>query len=258
MNTSAGSVRHGVDLTRVLVSRDIRLKYRRSVLGMVWSQLAPLAQLVILSFVFSHVVKLGIPHYPVFLFVGLLPWFWFADSVVGSTGCVITHRDLLRRPRFPNALLPPITIATQLVYYVLALPVLLIVVAAVTHRVPYTVVALPLIVVAQFLVCLGPCFVLAAVNVRFRDMTHLVAIAVVLLFYATPIFYQRSSVPSRYQWLYAINPMAQLMDAYRAVFLGGHWPSWGILALISLIGAALAVVGVAVYRRLEDQFYDDL
>jgi len=256
--TQRRSINHGFDVVRVLVERDIRLRYRRTFLGMTWSQLAPLAQLAILSFVFSHVVKLGIPHYPVFLFIGLLPWFWFADSVVGSTACVITHRDLLRRPRFPADLLPPVTIATQLVYFVLALPVLLAVVAIATGGIPVTAVALPLVIVAQFLVILGPCYLLAAVNVRFRDMTHLVGIAIILLFYATPIFYQRSSVPARYQHLYALNPMAQLMDAYRDALLYDRWPNLAILALLCGIGIAATAVGVAIYRRFEDQFYDDL
>ncbi len=250
--------RQHVDLARVLIERDIRLRYRRSVLGMAWSQLAPLAQLAILSFVFSHVVNLGIPDYPVFLFVGLLPWFWFADSTVGATGAVIAHRDLIRRPRFPAALLPPVTVATQLVYFVFALPVLLVIVVVVTDRVPVTALALPLVVLAQFLICLGPCYVLAALNVRFRDMTHLVGIAIALLFYATPIFYQRSSVPASYQWLYAINPLAHLMEAYRDVILYGRWPDWLGLVVLCVIGAAATAVGLRIYLAFEDQFYDDV
>jgi lipopolysaccharide transport system permease protein len=225
---------------------------------MAWSQIAPLAQLGILSFVFSHVVRLGIRDYPVFLFVGLLPWLWFADSVVGCTGSVIAHRDLIRKPSFPVGVIPVVTVATQLVYFTFAVPALLAVVVIVTGRLPVTAIALPAILLAQFLVCLGPCYVLAAVNIRFRDMTHLVAIAVSLLFYATPIFYRRSSVPSRYDLLYALNPMAHLIDAYRTVFLDGRWPNLGMLALLCLAGAAGARVGYAVYRALEHQFYDEL
>jgi lipopolysaccharide transport system permease protein len=252
------TLRHDADLVHVLVVRDVRLRYRRSVLGMAWSQLAPLAQVAILAFVFSRVVRLGIPDYPVFLFVGLLPWLWFSDSVVGSTGSVIAHRDLVRKPMFPVAMVPVVTIATQLVYFVFAIPALLLAVVIATGRIPLTVIALPAILAAQFLICLGPCYVLAAVNIRFRDMTHLIAIVVALLFYATPILYTRSSVPSRYDVLYALNPLAHLIDAYRTVFLAGRWPDFGTLALLCLIGAAGAWLGSAIYRALEYQFYDEL
>jgi lipopolysaccharide transport system permease protein len=124
-------------------------------------------------------------------------------------------------------------------HYLLALPVLLLVILVVQHGLSVTVVALPLVVAVQFLVTVAPAYLLAAVNVRYRDVSHLVAVALLPLFYASPVFYGTAQVPERYRWLYDLNPFAHLIEAYRQVLLAGEWPAWGALAAVS--GSAVIV-----------------
>jgi lipopolysaccharide transport system permease protein len=228
------------------------------VLGVVWSQLAPLSMIAIFSFVFGVVLKLKIPNYsyPSFLFVGLLPWVWFQSAIVAGSQSVVGGRDLVRQPGFPVPLLPVVSIASTLVNYVLALPIMLVWVSVSTGRFPATVAALPLIVLAQFLITLGPCYILSAINVRFRDISHIVEILLLPLFYATPIIYQQP--PERFHLLYQLNPLAHLMTAYRAALLDGRWPELMPLGILCAVGIVFVAVGYRVFDRLSYRFPEEL
>ncbi len=176
--------------------------------------------------------------------------------IVAGSQSVVGGRDLVRQPGFPVPLLPVVSIASTLINYVLALPVLLVWVSVSTGRFPATIVALPLIVVTQFLITLGPCYLLSAVNVRFRDITHIVEISLLPLFYATPIIYQQP--PVRFHLLYQLNPLAHLMTAYRAVLLHGRWPELMPLGVLCAAGIVFIAVGYRVFDRLSYRFPEEL
>jgi len=243
-----------LDLLRTLVWRDLVLRYRRSVLGIAWSQLGPLALLGVLAFVFSEVVPLGIPHYALFVIVGLLAWTWFSAGLTAGVDSVVAARDLVRLPGFPAGLLPVIAVTTHLMHFLLALPVLLLIVAIVLHGLSVTVIALPLVLTAQFLVTLAPAYLLAAANVRYRDISHVVGIALLPLFYASPVFYDAGRVPDRYHWLYDLNPIAILLDAYRNCVLFGRWPSWGSLTAVAAVAAVVTTGAWRAYDRVAPDF----
>jgi lipopolysaccharide transport system permease protein len=248
--------RHRTDLVRELVTRDIKLRYRRSVLGIAWSQIAPLSMIAILSFVFAHIVNLKIPHYAAFLFVALLPWVWFQSAMIAATQSVVGGRDLLRQPGFPVAMLPVVSISTTLINYLLALPVMFLWLGLSTHRIPAKTVVLPVIIAVQFLITIGPALMLSAINVRFRDMTHIVEIALLPLFYATPIIY---APPVRqFHWVFQLNPLAHLMTAYRDALLYGRWPEITPLIVLAVIGLILASIGYRVFDRLSYGFPEEL
>jgi lipopolysaccharide transport system permease protein len=248
--------RHRTDLVRELVARDVKLRYRRSVLGIAWSQLAPLSMIAILSFVFGHVLRLNIPDYPAYLFVGLLPWIWFQSAILSGTQSVVGGRDLVRQPGFPIPLLPVVSIASTLINYLLALPVMLLWIGISMGRIPVTVLALPAIIAVQFLITLGPCYLLSAINVRFRDMTHIVEISLLPLFYATPIFYIQPA--HRFHLVYDLNPLARLMAAYHAALYEGRWPQFMPLGILCLVGIVLVAVGYVVFDRLSYRFPEEL
>lgn len=231
-----------IDLVRTLVWRQLVLRYRRSLLGIAWSQLGPLALLGVIAFVFSVVVPLDIPDYALFVIVGLLAWTWFASGITAATESVVESRDLVRLPGFPSTLLPVVAVATHLMHFLLALPVLLAVILVVQHGLSVTLVALPVVLVVQFLVTVAPAYLLAAANVRYRDVGHLVGVVLLPLFYASPVFYGTAQVPERYRWVYELNPFAHLLEAYRGVLIDGEWPHWGALAAVAGIAGAVAVL----------------
>ena len=252
---SRSAVRHWFELIWELVLRDLRLRYRRSVLGVAWSQLGPLSTMLVLSFVFTRIVPLNIDHYPVFVFTGLLAWGWFQGGIVAATDSVVSGRDLVRRPGFPVSLLPAAAVGTHLMYYVLTLPVLLGFILITTGHLSVTIIALPVVVTVQFLVILAPGYLLSGLNVRFRDVSHLLSVVLVPLFYATPVFY---GIPHRFHLLYDLNPMSRLIDEYRAVLVRGEWGNlWGIVALgaIAVFGIAL---GLRVFQAASPRFAEEL
>jgi len=243
---------------RELVLRDLKLHYRRSVLGVAWSQLSPLLQLGIMVFVFTHIVPLKIPNYPVFVFSGLLVWTWFSSSIVFATESVVNGADLVRRPGIALPLIPLIPVATGLANFLLSLPLLLLAITFLADGLHITIVLLPVLVAIQALLTLGPALVLSAMHVTFRDVVHIVNLLLIPLFYATPIFYDVGRVPPQYQWVYRYNPLARLVGAYRQVLLYGQWPSLGVLVGLAVLGAVLASAGLHVYERRADRFSEEL
>ncbi len=252
------SRRHAADVLVTLVERDLKVRYRHSVLGVLWSQLGPLALLVMMSFVFMRVVPLHVPHYPLFVVVGLLAWTWFASAVDAATNSIVGGGELVRRPGFAPALLPASAVVTQLVHFLLALPVLLVAVWLVLGRVPLTVVALPVVVVAQLAVTLAPALLLAALNVRWRDVSQAVTVALMPLFYATPVFYPPARVPARWRTLFDLNPLGRLLTAYRDVLIAAQWPSWRTLAVVTLAGAGAALACREFVVRHAHEFAEEL
>jgi lipopolysaccharide transport system permease protein len=244
------------DLVRELVMREIRLRYSGSVLGLGWSQISALAQVSVLMFIFGRVVRLGIPEYPAFVLSGMVPWLWFVGGIGAAADSVVSNRDLVRRPGFPTAVLPLVAIGTALINFVLTIPVMLITVGVVTGRVPATVGALPVLVIVQLLVMLGPAYLVAVTNVFLRDTTHLVAILLGLLFYATPVFY--AHIPGRYRLVFALNPMAHLIVAYRQILLTGQLPGWGPLVLLAVGGAVLGWASHLIFAKRERWFAEEL
>jgi lipopolysaccharide transport system permease protein len=252
------SVRRRFELLREIVVRDLKLRYRRSLLGIAWSQIGPLATMVVLSFVFSRVVPLHIAHYPEFVFVGLLPWVWFQSGITAATDSIVGGRDLIRHPGVQPVLLPIAAIAGNLANYLLALPVLLLFIGVGTKHLPWTITLLPVVIAVQFVVMAGPALILAAWNVTFRDIAQIVNVLLLPLFYATPIFYPRSSVPGRFGFLYTINPLTHLMTAYRAVLFYGSVPGLVPLVMLAAVGGAVFMAARVLFELRSRRFVEEL
>lgn len=246
------------DLMRTLVARDLKLRYKRSALGFAWSLLNPLAQLLVFSFIFRTVLPLNIPNYSTFLFSGLLPWTWFSGSLYQATDAIVGSRELVRRPGFPAAVLPIVTVLSHLVHFVLALPVLILFLIA-SGIVPNGSILLLLpVILLQLVFTLSLAYLLAAVHVVFRDTQYLVNIALLLGFYLTPIFYSPGNIPPRFQLVYQLNPMNHIIRAYRAVLLDGQIPDLSSLALVGGASLILLMIGYRHFRRAGDHFVEEL
>jgi len=236
----------------------MKLRYKRSVLGVLWSLLNPLAYLFVFTFLFRRVIPLDIPNYPLFAFTGVLAWSWFSSSLSGATISVTTSREFIHRPGFPLAILPSVSILSNLVHYLIALTLLLIVLVFNGQRLSETVLSLPLIIVLQFFWTLGLAYFLSTLNVWFRDTAQLLSLALTLGMFLTPIYYRAQSVPEAFQPLYRTNPMLHLVEAYRAAIIHGQWPDFG--PLIVLAGATLFLLwlGHRVFAHASDRFPEEL
>ncbi|PYE55740.1 ABC transporter permease [Deinococcus yavapaiensis] len=246
------------DLTSELVSREVKVRYKGSVFGAAWSLMLPLAQLLVFTLLFRAALKLDIPNYPLFVFVGVLAWNWFQSSVLTAASAIVDNRELVRRPGFPTLVLPAVTVVTTLVHYLLALPVLLLFTLLSGVPLTYHALALLAVIAVQFVLTLGLAYLVASVQVLFRDVQHLLGVVMTLAFYLTPVFYSPASVPERYRLIYELNPVARLLDASRAVVLEGRAPHWSSLLIVAAIGVVLLALGLTVFRRTSARFAEEL
>jgi lipopolysaccharide transport system permease protein len=240
-----------------LVRREIDATHRMTLLGWAWPVARQLAQLAALVFIFGSVIDQGIPHFPVFVFSGLIAWTWFSTGVGTATTVLLDDRHLVFQPRLPTAVLPIVSIVVPLVDVLLALPILL-VMAALETGVEWTIVVTPLLVVLQLALMAGIAWLVSSVSVFFRDVPNLVQVVLQILFYMTPVFYGLRTVPHEYQWVLELNPMTTLVEAYRAALLGAPWPSAGHFLYVAILAIVLCIGGYLTFRRLSRNFADNL
>lgn len=246
------------DLLRELISRDIKLRYRGSLLGVLWTLLNPLAELLVLYVLFSMVFQVAIPNFPAYLFTGLIVYGWFQTSLNFATGAIVANRELVHRPGVPVIILPIVTVASNLVHFVLSLPILI--GLLVLSRVEMTPAALllPVLIVVEFLLIVSFAYPVATLSVWFRDLQHVLRIGLQLLFYLTPVFYETTAAPATLQWLYRINPLAHMVDAFRAVLMRGELPDSRSLLYLIALSTALLLFGLVWFRRASFRFADEL
>ena len=256
--TSGPRWSHVRDLLRELIVRDIKLRYRGSIFGVAWTLLNPIAELLVLMFIFSTVLSFDIKNYSSFLFTGLLVYGWFQSSLLFATGAIVNNRELVKRPGVPVIILPIVTVASTLVHFLIALPVLFALLMLTGTRFTGALLTLPALIAVQFALILGISYVVATVYVWFRDTQYLLRVALQLLFYLTPVFYETRSIPAQYQSWYHLNPMVWMLSAYRAVLMDGALPDPHTMLSLVLMVAGLLIIGIAVFTRASHLFADEL
>ena len=247
---------HFIDTLRALVSREFRMRYKGSFFGILWAVISPLGQVVILQFLFTKVLAVPIPHFPVFMYSALMPWTWFAASLQTGASTLSDNRALVRTPFFAKPLLPWAVTCTNFVLYLLALPVIF--GLMIYEGLPFTraLVALPIIWIVQWVLTLGLTVLIAAVGILIRDVQHLMAVILLFWFYLTPIFYDLKQMSPKMAGWFAYNPMTAVVAAHRSIMVNGQLPDWAALASVTVASAGILAVSLLVFRALEDSFID--
>src|ERR671913_2296412 len=247
-------------LIQSLVVRELKARYRGSVLGFFWSFVNPLLLLLIYTFVFTVVLPGTHPEeiepYALFMFCGILPWTWFSSSLSESSNVLISGGNLIKKVLFPAEVLPMVTVLANMVHFFFGLPVLVAFLIYYQRPVdPIELLWFPVIVLVQLVFTIGLALFLSALTVHFRDLKDLLGNLVQLWFFATPIIYPMQQAPENMrQWL-NLNPMTHIMISYQEVLLfpgpHGHW-KWLMAHAVASIGVFL--VGYFVFDRLRDSF----
>ncbi len=246
------------DLLRELIVRDFKVRYQRSLLGIGWSWLKPLAQLVVFLFLFGTVLPLDIPYYASFLFAGVLAWSWFGNAAAAAATSITANPELVRRPGFPVRLLPVLVVMNEAIHFVLALPILLAVVAWEVGAPAATLAVLPLVMIVQFVFTLSIAYGVAAAHVRFRDTQDAVGIILMVAFYLTPVFYEPTKLHASYALINRFNPMAVVINAYRDVLIARQWPDFAGLFAVLLLSGLLMAVCMWFFNRQSAGFVEEL
>lgn len=246
------------NLLRQLVSREMKLLYKRSLLGIAWTLISPLLQLAALAFVFQVVIPVEVPNYASFVFCGLLVWNWFQSAMFQSTGSIVANASLVRQPRFPSAILPVVTVTVGFIHFLLALPILIIFLMIDGVHIKSVALLLPLLQLIQscFTITLG--YFLSALNVTFRDTQHILNVVLLFLFYLTPVFYSIDGVPDEYLFIYNFNPMSCLISAYRSILLDGIYPDFHAILRILVCTLILLPISYQYFKYQSCKFSEEL
>ena len=243
-----------------LTKREIKQRYKQSILGYFWVILAPTMQMVVMSFVFSFVFRsaeIGVP-YPIYLFAGLLPWNLFSQSLTSATNVLVSNAGLIKKIYFPREILVLSTILAKNIDFFLSS--LIFILMMVIFRIPVTVNIIwfiPIILI-QNLFTYGLSLLMAAFNLFYRDMQYLLNLVILMWMYLTPVMYPVEIFPEQYQWIFKVNPLAVMINAYREVILAGGSPNLASLGIAVLMSALLVAVGYNIFKKLEGQFADSV
>lgn len=241
------------DLIFHLVRCDFVTRYKGSVLGVLWSPMIPLAQLLVLVFLFQRVVPLDIDAYPAFVFSALLPWTWFSTCLGSAGNLLVSNRGLVRRPNFAPAILIVVNILSNMLNFLVVLPILFVMLIFYDRTITLTLLMLPLLILIQSILMVGLCLIIATINVFYRDVQHIMGMLLMLLFYLTPIFYQPQAVSENFRILYTWNPITVLIESYRAIFFYGIFPGLNSLLFTGATSLVVCGFGYLLYsRRLHD------
>ena len=238
--------------------RHLRGQYKQSVLGYAWAIVNPLSQMLILSFVFSIILRIpsqDVP-YPLFLLVGLVPWIFFSSTVSSATDSVVGAASLVTKVYFPREVLPTAAMLTKLVDFGFGILILIGLMVYFGHPPEWTAVWLPVLFFIHILFMLGLAFPLAALNVFFHDVRFLVGVVLLMWFYMTPVIYPVELVPDRYRILFDLNPNSLFINAYRRVLLEGINPGLDRVLLGTVIAVLTFLIGYYLFKRMESGFAD--
>lgn len=245
------------ELLWVLTMRDIRVRYKQTVLGAAWAIIRPFLTMVIFSVVFGHLAKMpsdGYP-YPVFVYAGLLPWIFFAAAIGTSGQSLVGSAHLVSKVYFPRLIIPLSSVGAGLVDLLISTGVLLLMMLWYGVGWSWQLLAAPLLLIALIFTALGIGTLLSALTVAYRDFTHLTPFLVQVWMYVTPVIFPVSLVPERWQWLLYLNPMTGLVEGFRSAFLGKPFDLAGI-GISLVIAAAILIIGVAYFEKVERRFAD--
>lgn len=251
-------------LVQSLVARELKARYRGSVLGFFWSFINPLLLLLIYSFVFSIVLPGTRPKeiepYALFMFCGILPWTWFSSSLSEASNVLISGGNLIKKVLFPAEVLPIVTVLANMVHFFLGLPILAIFLLYYQRPLQLSeIVWFPAVVFVQFLLTAGLALVLSALTVHFRDLRDILSNVITFWFFATPIIYPMWMVPSLGRNLLNLNPFAHLAISYQEIlFYEGPFGHWKWLVALGAASAGLFLVGYFVFDRLRDSFAEEV
>lgn len=256
-------------LIQNLVVRELKARYRGTILGFFWSFFNPLLLMIVYTVVFGFILQPRDPafgsspkFYALFLFCGILPWTWFSSSSLESANVLMIHGNLIKKILFPAEILPIVVVTSNFVHFSLGLPILLLFVPIFGKTYTVYLLFLPLVILVQYIFALGFCLMISSLTVHFRDIKDLLSNWLTFWFFATPIIYpmtfdtiQRSSLLRTFLNL---NPMTHIMQGYQScVFYGSliHWKKLSVTFIASLI---LFIIGYTIFDRLRDSFPEEV
>ena len=247
------------EMINAFIRRDLRGRYKGSVLGFLWTFINPLLQLCVYSAVFSLILRVDRPKYYLFLFVALIPWIFFSSSVQGGSSCILAYKDMVKKIYFPREVLPIATVTTNFVNMLFCFIVIFgVVIFSRTAINPVAILCLIPVFAVEYILALGMAFLVSAITVYLRDMEHILGIVLMAWQYLTPVLYDYEMVPEEYRLIFSLNPMTPVISAYRDILYYSKVPDLTTLLSAFAMGVAVLIVGWFTFAKLKRRFAEEL
>lgn len=248
------------ELFYVLAWRDVTVRYKQTIIGLVWALLQPFLTMVVFTVVFGKLAKLpteGDAPYARLVFAGLLPWQFFASALSSSSSSLISNTNLISKVYFPRLIVPTAAVVVSFIDFLISFIILVLMMLWYQYLPGWQILTLPLFVLMAFLASLGPGLWITSLNVKYRDFRYVIPFIVSMGLYVSPVAFSSSVIPEQWRLLYSLNPVVGVIDGFRWAILGGevtlYWPgfilSWGVIAFFLWLG-------IQQFRRTEKSFAD--
>lgn len=250
------------ELFYILAWRDIKVRYKQTVIGAAWSIIRPLLTMIIFTIVFSKVAKLpseGNVPYAILVYAAMLPWQFFANALSESSGSLVGNANLITKVYFPRLIIPASSVIVSLIDFAISFLILIALFAWYQYIPSWHIVFLPLFIGLVFFVAFGLGLLLTALNVKFRDFRYIIPFIIQFGLYISPVGFSSSIVPQKYQWIYSLNPMVGVIDGFRWCILdtGTAINNYSLFAAI-IATILITIIGVQYFRKMEKGFADSI
>lgn len=241
-----------------LVKKDLKVRYKGSFFGFLWTFLNPLLQLIVYTIVFSTIMRVNIEKFYIYLFVGLIPWIFFTTCIQTGSVSIIMNKDLIKKIYFPRIILPIATVNSAFMNMFYSMIVVFVTLLVSGVGISKYILLLPVAMGIQYILVLGMTFIFSSLNVYFRDLEYILNIIIMIWFYLTPIVYSVDMIPEKYRSLYFLNPMTNIIIFYRDILYYKRMPSFVSFGGILIYGIGMIIVGYFVFEKLQRNFAEEL
>ena len=248
------------ELLKTSVKKDIGGKYKHSFLGVLWSFINPLLQILVYALIFPLVMKNGGSYkdYTVFMVCGLIPWAYFTTVINRASFIMIENGNILKKVYFPRSILPLSLVTSETINFLVSCIIILAFIVIKGFGISKFILFFPLVLLIQYVLLLGIALIFSAVTVYMRDIQHFIGVVLQLLFYATPIVYSIDIIPENFRWILKWNPMTYIIEGYRAIFYNQTMPDLKSLGVLGIISIIILIVGYLLFNKLQKRFAEEL
>ena len=252
------------ELLKNNVKKEVRGRYKNSILGVMWTFLNPLLQIAVYAMIFPYILKQQQPYYLIFVCVGLIPWSFFTTTIIQSTNTIIGNANIVKKVYFPREILPLSVVLSGAINFLIATIIILAFCIGGGKGITWHIIIFPIILLLQMILQLAISFVLSAVTVYIRDIEHFVQIVLMLMFYATPIVYSTATLDGStktaqfMKQVIMLNPMTTIIEGYRSIFYTQTLPDFKGIGIWYIISIALLFIGWLIFKKLQKGFAEEL
>ncbi|PLR29143.1 ABC transporter permease [Chimaeribacter arupi] len=246
------------DLATVITEKELKVRYKSSFLGYLWSIANPLIFAMIYYFIFKLIMRVQIPNYTIFIITGLFPWQWFANATTNSLFSFLANAQIIKKTVFPRSVIPLSNVLMECLHFICTIPVIIIFLFVYDMSPSWDWIwGIPLIGIAQIFMMLGVALLLSTLNLFFRDLERFITLGIMLLFYCTPILYSGDMIPEQYHWVIDYNPLAKMIFCWRDLFMN-NVVNYGDIADLYGYGLISIVIGGYIFNKLKYRFAEIL